>query len=74
MSDKLDQSQEFCVIANQLKTIFKMFTSDSSDIGVALIFIGCVIAIFGAIGIIYQCYMWSRFVLISNKLLLSFIE
>lgn len=35
-------------------------TSDVNELGAILIFLAAIIAIFGFMGIVYQCSMWSK--------------
>ena len=64
METNSTKTEDFCVIFNQLKSIYKMMATDSVHVGVALILIAIIIAIFTVIGIVYHCYMWSRYVLL----------
>ena len=40
-------------------------TTDVNDLGAALILLAAIIAVFGVIGIVYQCSMWSRYNLLE---------
>lgn len=57
-----EQSPDLCVVVNQLKHLYKMMASDSTQVGMALIAIAAIIAVVSIGAIIYHCHMWSRFV------------